>query len=108
MKEEVQDIKDKHTFESGGETVCQVCGVRCNPDEPADYQAHLDGRLHEGYIKIRAKVKELREKLRTKPHPDEKAGDRDKDRDRERRRDAAGRDAAAGGGGGGKVKDRGG
>lgn len=37
-----------HLYDSGGETVCQICGVRCNPDEPVDSKAHLGGRLHEG------------------------------------------------------------
>mmetsp|Transcript_54944 Transcript_54944/g.154127 ORF Transcript_54944/g.154127 Transcript_54944/m.154127 type:complete len:282 (+) Transcript_54944:115-960(+) len=64
LKEDITELKEKHSYDSGGETVCQICGVRCNPDEPADYKAHLDGRLHEGYTKIRAKVRELREKLR--------------------------------------------
>jgi len=94
LKEEAKEMKDKHTYDSVGETVCQVCGVRCNPDEPADYQAHLDGRLHEGYTKIRAKVKELREKMRNLPARRNEGtsgggdrGNKDRDRDRDRRRD---------------------
>lgn len=91
MKEDAKDIKEKHTYDSVGETVCQICGVRCNPDEPADYQAHLDGRLHEGYTKIRAKVRELREKIRKRPPVEEVAsaserGNKDRDRDRDRGR----------------------
>jgi len=101
LKEEVKELKEKHTYDSVGETVCQICGVRCNPDEPADYQAHLDGRLHEGYTKIRAKVKELREKMRSQPAKRDEGssgGNKDRDRDRDRRRE---RD-------GDREKDRGG
>eukprot|EP00406_Dinophysis_acuminata_P079297 CAMPEP_0179249530 /NCGR_PEP_ID=MMETSP0797-20121207/20696_1 /TAXON_ID=47934 /ORGANISM="Dinophysis acuminata, Strain DAEP01" /LENGTH=229 /DNA_ID=CAMNT_0020957231 /DNA_START=100 /DNA_END=786 /DNA_ORIENTATION=+ len=64
LKEDIQDVKQKYTFVSGGEEVCEVCGVRCQPGEVADYQAHLDGKLHEGYTRIRQKVKELRDRQR--------------------------------------------
>lgn len=95
MKVEAKEMKDQHTFQSQGEKVCDICGVRCNPDEPADYKAHMDGRLHAGYTQIRAKVKELREKLRhldfdRKPSKEDAAREKDKDRDkdRDRRRDS--------------------
>lgn len=111
LKEDVKELKEKHTYESGGETVCQVCGVRCNPDEPADYQAHLDGRLHEGYTKIRTKVKELREKMRNQPAKREKDRDRDRDREKgeggDRDRDRGdGKDRAEGGDRGDRGGDR--
>lgn len=99
LKEEAKEIKAKHTFDSIGEKVCEICGVRCNPDEPADFKAHLDGRLHEGYTKIRSRVKELREKMRSRSTRDSskeesksQASEKDKDRrdrgrDRDRERD---------------------
>merc|ERR1712014_535033 len=62
-KQEIEDLKEKHTFMSEADKVCGICGVRCNPNMESDFQAHLDGRLHEGYVKIRAEVKELREKI---------------------------------------------
>merc|ERR1711879_1107029 len=89
LKKELADLKEKHTFMSEGEIVCDACGVRCSPDEKADYQAHLEGRLHESYVKIRTTVKDLREKVKNRSKVDsedkEKADkelDR-KDRDRE-------------------------
>jgi len=107
LKEEIKELKEKHTFMSGGEQVCDICGVRCNPDEQADYQAHLDGKLHESYTIIRKEVKELREKVRNSTGPplkdvkdnvkmwggEEKRERRDRDRgkeadgDRDRRRE---------------------
>lgn len=96
LKEDIKDLKEKHSFMSGGEQVCEVCGVRCNPDEAADYQAHLDGKLHEAYKRIRKTVNELREKVRSEPaiKKDDKDRDRskDKDRDRDRKKDDRGRD----------------
>jgi len=110
LKEDIKQIKEEHTYDSLGETVCQVCGVRCNPDEPADYQAHMDGRLHAGYTQIRAKVKELREKMR---HAPATKSDRDRDRakegdekDRGRRRDGGDRDERGGGRDRGGDRDR--
>merc|ERR1712151_631981 len=80
-KQEIEDLKEKHTFMSEADKVCGVCGVRCNPNMESDFQAHLDGRLHEGYTHIRAKVRELREKCKN-------AADlidaNEKDRDRRR------------------------
>lgn len=111
LKEDIKELKEKHTFMSGGEQVCDICGVRCNPDEQADYQAHLDGKLHESYTIIRKAVKDMREKVRSSSGPplkdvkddvkmwggDEKKqrrdrsreadGDRDRRRERERSRD---------------------
>lgn len=89
-KAEAKEIKEKHTYQSEGERVCQICGVRCNPDEPADFQAHLDGRLHEGYSKIREEVKQLRDKARSLPATrtdKEKEKDRGKDKDRDTDKD---------------------
>lgn len=86
IKEEIKELKEKHTYMSEGEQVCTICGVRCNPDEKADYQAHLDGRLHDGYTQIRAKVQELRERVRNGRPPSKKA-EGGKDDDKERRKD---------------------
>jgi len=100
INKEIDDLKEKHSFVSTGEAVCDICGVRCKPDEEA---AHRAGRLHEGYTNIRAKVKDLREKIRSQPaetgnkrwaerddrgrRDDDRERDRDR-RDRDRRREA--------------------
>merc|ERR1712232_165910 len=81
-KQEIEDLKEKHTFMSEADKVCGVCGVRCNPNMESDFQAHLDGRLHEGYTNIRAKVKELRQKQedkKSKTDGDEKKSKTDGD-----------------------------
>ncbi|CAK0879120.1 unnamed protein product [Prorocentrum cordatum] len=66
LKEDLEDLKARYTYESTGENVCEVCGVRCLPGEQADYEAHLEGKLHLGYKKMRDKAQELREKRRAK------------------------------------------
>merc|ERR1712187_756015 len=80
---EIDDLKEKHTFMSEADKVCGICGVRCNPNMESDFQAHLDGRLHEGYVKIRAKVKEMRGKVsggqKIKSDSDEKRSKADGD-----------------------------
>lgn len=88
LVEDIEGIKAKYTFNSGGEEVCKICGVRCAPaiaGESADYQAHLDGKLHEGYSRVREKVQELREVVRLYNRDGMRDdGDRDRDRDRDR------------------------
>lgn len=79
LKEDIEELRTKYTFVSGGEEVCEVCGVRCQPGEAADYQAHLDGKLHDGYTRIREKVKELRERQR---NPSKREDQRDEERGR--------------------------
>mmetsp|Transcript_20213 Transcript_20213/g.54208 ORF Transcript_20213/g.54208 Transcript_20213/m.54208 type:complete len:303 (+) Transcript_20213:80-988(+) len=105
LKEDLEDLKARYTYESTGENVCEVCGVRCLPGEQADYEAHLEGKLHLGYKKMRDKAQELREKRRAKetgsregPRREEERGadrerrrSRSRDRDRQAERDA-GRD----------------
>lgn len=91
LKQDIEEIKASHTVEVAAEEVCDVCGVRCQPGEVADFQAHLDGKLHEGYTRIREKAKELREKQRMapeRPQAERRAsgGAEAKDRRDERRR----------------------
>merc|ERR1712060_831317 len=98
-------LKEDNAVNAGGEMVCEICGVRCKPDEEADFNAHLDGKLHAGLKRIRATVKELREKLKNgapasktkdsekddsnkrRRDDDEREGRRDRDRDRDRDQD---------------------
>lgn len=78
LKAEYQDGKEKE--ETSMAIVCDVCGVRCNPDEKADFEAHLAGRLHGGYTQIRDKVKELREKFKAR-HSKREAEKKEKEQD---------------------------
>lgn len=82
LRKDMEATREKYTFMSVGEEVCEVCGVRCNPDDQEHYRAHFDGKLHEGYTRVRQTVKDLREKLKQTPPPK-----RDEAADRERRRD---------------------
>lgn len=88
LKEDLEDLKARYTYESTGENVCEVCGVRCLPGEQADYEAHLEGKLHLGYKKMRDKAQELREKRRAKEAGPKEGSRREEERgaDRERRR----------------------
>lgn len=119
LKEEIKEIKEKHTFMSVGESVCDVCGVRCNPDEQADYQAHLDGKLHESYSKIRKAVKEFRElvkenekkaEIQRAEKSDRKEKEKDRDRDgKEKEKESGGKEKEKESGGGkdsGKERNR--
>eukprot|EP00927_Polykrikos_kofoidii_P062970 TRINITY_DN57783_c0_g1_i1.p1 TRINITY_DN57783_c0_g1~~TRINITY_DN57783_c0_g1_i1.p1 ORF type:complete len:287 (-),score=52.76 TRINITY_DN57783_c0_g1_i1:22-807(-) len=83
LLEDIQSRKDKSSYISTGEEVCEICGVRGNRDEVAHYQAHLNGNLHRAMTQIREKAQQLREKLRS--GGDRERG-RDHDRDRDRRR----------------------
>merc|ERR1719387_1478468 len=82
IKEDIEELKEKHTFMSGGEQVCEICGVRCNPDEQADYKAHLDGKLHEAYQKIRDEVKRVRKSVQEGREVRDNEPARDRDRER--------------------------
>lgn len=85
INKEMAELREEHTYESAGDEVCDVCGVRCNPEQKADFQGHLGGRVHEAYTKIREKVKILREKARNPAAKNESGDGKDK-RDRERDR----------------------
>lgn len=82
LREEIETIKATHTVVVTAEEVCMVCGVRCQPGEIADYQAHLDGKLHEGYTRIREKVRELRENQRNPRRERERDGGAPSDREK--------------------------
>merc|ERR1719414_329471 len=88
LQQEMEAIRQKYTFISVGEEVCEVCGVRCNPDEQEHYKAHFDGKLHEGYTRIREAVKDLRGKQRTASRREEAPGAAAKGEGRDRRRDS--------------------
>jgi len=98
IKAEIEDIKSKCMAETGGEAVCEACGVRYPlgdlPTEVGDRNSHFAGKTHEAYTTIRQKVNELREKKKSGEW--EKALDGGKDQDRKK----------DGGSGGGEKRSR--
>merc|ERR1719265_1544326 len=92
VKREIEEIQAKHTVNTGGEAVCEACGVRYplgdSPNEVGDRNAHFSGKMHEAYTTIREKIEELRQK--------KKSGEWDKFAP-EPRRDARGRSRKRGG-----------
>mmetsp|Transcript_2680 Transcript_2680/g.5664 ORF Transcript_2680/g.5664 Transcript_2680/m.5664 type:complete len:318 (+) Transcript_2680:42-995(+) len=122
VKEDIEELEAKFTVETGGESVCEMCGVRYplgdTPNEKGNRESHFSGKMHEAYTIIREKVQELRKKqkdgdweraLKDKPSKEgkkerkgEKGGrdeddkarksDRDRDRDRDRGRRGGSRD----------------
>ena len=76
----------RYRFEYPGEEVCDVCGVRYasqaedNPDWH-ERASHLNGKMHHGWLQIRKKLQELKEKERAWEREDyqEKQG-REKDK----------------------------
>jgi len=114
LSKEIDDIKEKYTYMSRGEEVCEVCGIRCNPDDQEHYRAHFEGKLHAGYLRIRERVKHLRAKRNPESQQEDdksrqettrdrrkegrelnRSRDRTRNRDRERSR-KHGRDRARG------------
>merc|ERR1712203_300767 len=75
LKEDIDGIKERYTFEFPGEDICDVCGVKypCGAGwEGHDKESHKRGKTHDGFEKIREKIEQLRgskrewEKLREK------------------------------------------
>lgn len=66
VKKEIEEIQAKHTVHTGGEAVCEACGVRYplgdTPNEIGDRNSHFSGKMHEAYTTIREKIEELRTK----------------------------------------------
>jgi len=64
-KKQAQEVENK-----GGrapaklDEVCDICGVRTEAGDTARMQAHLAGKKHLGYMRIRDTLSELREKMR--------------------------------------------
>lgn len=97
IQAELDDIRTKFTVETGGEAVCEACGVRYplgdTPNEVGNRVSHFSGKMHEAYTTIRDKVQELRKnkkegkwdclrgRLRERPDED-KDSDRRGDKDR--------------------------
>lgn len=93
LREEIGRMKERHTVVTTGEEVCEICGVRCQPGEVADYQAHLDGKLHEGYLRVREEARKLREKDRLRPRAQvASSGDRGPEREKGEKGDKGGKD----------------
>lgn len=68
--EEINSIREQHSFFPKGDLVCDVCGIRCNLDEDNAYEAHMNSNLHTAYKKIRQAATDLKEKLEKTPKVD--------------------------------------
>lgn len=98
LQKELEDIRAKFTVETGGEAVCEACGVRYplgdTPNEVGNRVSHFSGKMHEAYTTIREKIKELRQhkkdgkwdglrgRLRERPDEGKDIRDRRGDKDR--------------------------
>lgn len=69
LQDEIDSIEAKFTVDTGGEGVCELCGVRFplgnTPNEIGNRQSHFSGKMHEAYTTIREKVEELRRKKKS-------------------------------------------
>ncbi|CAE7681389.1 Luc7l3 [Symbiodinium sp. CCMP2592] len=69
VEQELNDYQKRYRFEFPGEEVCEVCGVRYasqaadNPDWH-ERASHLNGKMHHGWLQIRQKLQQLKEKER--------------------------------------------
>merc|ERR1712203_411076 len=70
------------------EEVCEICGVRTEAGDEARMSAHLQGKVHLGYMRIRAELKALRDKQRRDVdngiEHEHRSRSRKRDRDRQR------------------------
>jgi len=92
VKDQMDAIKTRHTHEFPGEEVCEICGVRyaLAGGGLSDFhgkEAHLNGKTHEGYTEIRAKVAELRGQKRLREREKDKERERDREKEREKRKE---------------------
>lgn len=106
IQKELEDIRGKFTVETGGEAVCEACGVRYplgdTPNEVGNRVSHFSGKMHEAYTTIREKIKELRKNKkngkwdglrgRLRERPDEDKDDRDRRADKDRGKERGDRD----------------
>lgn len=98
VQKELDEIRGKFTVDTGGEAVCEDCGVRYplgdTPNEVGNRVSHFSGKMHEAYTTIRDKIKELRKNKkdgkwdclrgRLRERTDEDRGDRDRRGDKDR------------------------
>jgi len=64
LKEQIDDMRTRHTAEFAGEDLCEVCGVKyplgTGGAEWHDKESHMKGKTHQGYAEIRSKIAELK------------------------------------------------
>lgn len=69
LKKEMDEMLAKFTVETGGEDVCEACGVRFplgnTPNEIGNRESHFQGKMHDAYTTIRKRLEELREKKKS-------------------------------------------
>lgn len=83
----VQHVKEEENkAEDEALIVCDVCGGLIKQEgDSKRYTAHQNGRLHTGYLKIRAEVESLKKELDEGEGDFDRVGVEDRDRDRSRR-----------------------
>ena len=69
IEEQLEGFRQRYRFEFPGEEVCETCGVRYalqGGDNPEWHEktSHLNGKMHHGWLQIRQKLQELRQKER--------------------------------------------
>mmetsp|Transcript_112096 Transcript_112096/g.317477 ORF Transcript_112096/g.317477 Transcript_112096/m.317477 type:complete len:342 (-) Transcript_112096:65-1090(-) len=72
------------------EEVCEVCGVRTEAGDDARMSAHLQGKVHLGYMRIREALKALRDKQRQDGDDGRERDHRSRSRKRGRERSRSG------------------
>jgi len=63
-KKQANDVQARGRSPPKMDEVCDICGVRTEAGDGARMQAHLAGKKHLGYLRIREALSELREKMR--------------------------------------------
>jgi len=116
LKEEIDTLKARYTFEFPGEDVCDACGVRYPGGagwEGHDKESHMRGKTHIGMAQIRDKIEQLRkrgkewdkmrdkhrswfkeqrraqDKVAEKERDEERRKEKEREKDRERKREEA-------------------
>mmetsp|Transcript_2168 Transcript_2168/g.6564 ORF Transcript_2168/g.6564 Transcript_2168/m.6564 type:complete len:298 (+) Transcript_2168:72-965(+) len=91
------DLKRQSYTYMCGEEVCDVCGLRFivgdSREDKTNSETHRRSRMHTGYVLVREKAEEMREKLKRAPEPpaaskrpEEKQAERKRSRSRSRGR----------------------
>eukprot|EP00448_Togula_jolla_P032383 CAMPEP_0170630780 /NCGR_PEP_ID=MMETSP0224-20130122/34218_1 /TAXON_ID=285029 /ORGANISM="Togula jolla, Strain CCCM 725" /LENGTH=307 /DNA_ID=CAMNT_0010958931 /DNA_START=1 /DNA_END=921 /DNA_ORIENTATION=- len=87
IKKEIEEITAKFTVDTGGEAVCEACGVRYplgdTPNEVGDRNSHFSGKMHEAYSAIREKVLELRKKKKNGEWDEETKRRKEKEKEKD-------------------------
>lgn len=87
VKEQIDQMKEKHTVAYEGEEVCEVCGMKYLLGDNRT-EKHYQGKMHEGYTRIRQTLEDLRQKRQKASIQDEERhASRSRSRDKSSERD---------------------